>query len=92
MVFSSLHFLVLNLYLILNIHPIIFIIFFLQMSGRAGRRGLDKKGVVLVLAWDQLPDEIVFTGMLKGRIQKLESQFRLTYNMILNLLRVSDFR
>ena len=25
-------------------------------------------------------------------IQKLESQFRLTYNMILNLLRVEDFR
>lgn len=30
--------------------------------------------------------------MILGTPQKLESQFRLTYNMILNLLRVQDFK
>ena len=29
---------------------------------------------------------------LVGKATKLESQFRLTFNMILNLLRVEDFR
>jgi antiviral helicase SKI2 len=30
--------------------------------------------------------------MILGKPSRLESQFRLTYNMILNLLRVEDFK
>ena len=30
--------------------------------------------------------------MILGSVTKLDSKFRLTYNMILNLLRVEDFR
>ena len=30
--------------------------------------------------------------IILGKATKLESQFRLTYNMILNLLRVEDFK
>jgi len=62
-----------------------------QMSGRAGRRGLDTVGTVLVTAWgDKLPEVTDLHRMLKGKATKLSSQFRLTYTMILILLRVEE--
>lgn len=63
-----------------------------QMSGRAGRRGLDATGVVIINAADQLPQTEVLHKMLLGQATKLKSQFRLTYNMILNLLRVEALK
>ncbi|KAI9317442.1 NUC185 domain-containing protein [Dichotomocladium elegans] len=64
-----------------------------QMSGRAGRRGLDNTGMVIIAcSGDEPPEASVLAHMLLGRPTKLESQFRLTYNMILNLLRVEALR
>ncbi|TPX59484.1 hypothetical protein SpCBS45565_g07719 [Spizellomyces sp. 'palustris'] len=63
-----------------------------QMSGRAGRRGLDDTGVVIVACNDEVPDTTTLQKMLLGPPTKLESQFRLTYNMILNLLRVEALK
>ncbi|KAJ3078111.1 hypothetical protein HK102_004726, partial [Quaeritorhiza haematococci] len=63
-----------------------------QMSGRAGRRGLDDTGVVMIVCNDELPDPTSLNKMLLGNPTKLESQFRLTYNMILNLLRVEALK
>ncbi|KAK9891046.1 hypothetical protein WA026_013373 [Henosepilachna vigintioctopunctata] len=60
---------------------------YIQMAGRAGRRGLDKKGTVLILCKNQLPAENTLKEMMKGRPQTLKSQFRLTYGMVLSLLR-----
>lgn len=66
---------------------------FTQMSGRAGRRGLDKIGtVILPVLGDELPEEGDVRRLLTGAATKLESQFRLTYIMILNLLRVEDLK
>lgn len=65
-----------------------------QMAGRAGRRGLDKVGTVIICCFgSQPPDQVILRNMLTGSSTKLQSQFRLTYTMILNLLRVevSDF-
>jgi antiviral helicase SKI2 len=62
------------------------------MSGRAGRRGIDSVGTVIIVAWDETPDSAQLHKMILGQVQKLSSQFRLSYNMILNLLRVEDFK
>lgn len=40
----------------------------------------------------QVPDEGEVRKMMTGKATKLESQFRLTYSMILNLLRVEDLK
>jgi len=62
-----------------------------QMAGRAGRRGLDKVGTVVLCCFgDTPPPQTLLRNMLTGSSTKLQSQFRLTYTMILNLLRVED--
>ncbi|EIN14380.1 antiviral helicase [Punctularia strigosozonata HHB-11173 SS5] len=63
-----------------------------QMAGRAGRRGLDATGTVIVNANDDLPEQGILHHMMLGQPSKLQSQFRLTYNMILNLLRVEALK
>ncbi|XP_078490119.1 superkiller complex protein 2-like [Ciona intestinalis] len=65
---------------------------YIQMAGRAGRRGLDDVGNVVILCKGQVPEMAELQIMMLGRPTKLESQFRLTYGMILNLLRVEQLR
>ena len=61
------------------------------MAGRAGRRGLDKVGTVITCCFGETPPpQQMLRTMLTGRSTTLRSQFRLTYNMILNLLRVEE--
>ena len=57
-----------------------------QMSGRAGRRGMDKKGNVILLIDENTPDETTAKRILIAKPQKVESQFKLDYNYILKRL------
>merc|ERR1712066_643707 len=59
------------------------------MAGRAGRRGLDDKGIVILMASEKMPQNDG-TKLMKGNSEALNSAFHLTYNMVLNLLRVEE--
>uniref|UniRef100_A0A673YFB7 Exosome RNA helicase MTR4 n=1 Tax=Salmo trutta TaxID=8032 RepID=A0A673YFB7_SALTR len=62
---------------------------YIQMSGRAGRRGMDERGIVIFMA-DEKMSPAVGKQLLKGSADPLNSAFHLTYNMVLNLLRVEE--
>jgi antiviral helicase SKI2 len=63
-----------------------------QMAGRAGRRGLDDTGTVIIAAPEEVPGEAVLRQTILGTPTKLTSRFRLTYTMLLCLLRVQALR
>jgi len=66
---------------------------YIQMAGRAGRRGKDTFGMVILNCKDnEIPKETLLRKMLVGDPTNLTSRFRLTYNMILNLLRCTDLK
>ncbi|CAD7961323.1 unnamed protein product [Amoebophrya sp. A25] len=60
---------------------------YIQMAGRAGRRGKDKQGLCIVLVDEKIEPETAKT-MFLGNTTKLKSAFYLSYNMLLNLLRI----
>ncbi|KAJ8973625.1 hypothetical protein NQ317_015326, partial [Molorchus minor] len=62
---------------------------YIQMSGRAGRRGLDDKGIVILMVDEKVPPA-AGRNMVKGLPDPINSAFHLTYNMVLNLLRVEE--
>lgn len=62
---------------------------YIQMSGRAGRRGLDDKGIVILMV-DEKVSPAVGREIVKGKPDAINSAFHLTYNMVLNLLRVEE--
>lgn len=58
---------------------------FFQMSGRAGRRGLDEKGYSFALVDLSYMEKNPPPKFNLNRLEPLTSQFRLTYNTVLNL-------
>ena len=59
------------------------------MSGRAGRRGIDSKGFCFLIVNEKL-DQDVAKNILKGNSDPLNSSFHLSYNMLLNTIRLED--
>jgi ATP-dependent RNA helicase HelY len=56
-----------------------------QLTGRAGRRGIDEHGYAVVLLQKQVPFERV-AGLASTRTYELRSSFRPSYNMAVNLV------
>jgi ATP-dependent RNA helicase HelY len=56
-----------------------------QLTGRAGRRGIDSRGAAVVLHQPFIPFERI-TGLASTRTYPLTSSFRPSYNMAVNLV------
>lgn len=63
---------------------------YLQMSGRAGRRGLDKNGTVIILPTMDLPDYGTLKSVMSGRSPSIKSKFVPSYQFILKALHNND--
>ncbi|MDA9216220.1 DEAD/DEAH box helicase [bacterium] len=60
---------------------------YIQMSGRAGRRGLDKEGHIIHLNnLFELESSVEYKKMLCGSPPEIISKFKISYNIILNII------
>lgn len=60
---------------------------YLQMGGRAGRRGIDKEGLVILLPnLGELPNVHVMNNLINGSSQTIQSKFTADYKLLLKTI------
>jgi superfamily II RNA helicase len=64
---------------------------FTQMTGRAGRRGMDKVGYCLIIEDNYVPFSEVYR-LITSPPDIIKSNFTLSYNMVANLIKNFDYK
>ena len=62
-----------------------------QMAGRAGRRGLDSFGNVIIMPTFELPSEHMMKQLMSGKSPQLNSKFQLNYQFVLKTILNKEF-
>jgi len=62
---------------------------FTQMTGRAGRRGMDTEGFCVIVG-NVFQSPFLALELIQGDFNPIDSHFSLSFNMVLNLLRHAD--
>jgi len=59
---------------------------YMQMSGRAGRRGIDTNGTVIILPMFELPDTHSLKQIMTGKLPGIKSHLKLDYSFMMKTI------